>query len=219
MNGVTDVKEYCMGNHASHEKVVQDCQAAIARFRQAMSDGSVNTPEQHEDWELVLRTLRHYLTPVANMLDRHMPGAGEELQQLAYDRLCDHIRSPTYHSLTRQFGSYLKHAKKRALRIIRQRTSCLARLDTRQDEKHSSFADLVSDPQAERDFDSVDDRLTLESALARLDYLDYQIVVLIESKYTCLEIASKFGIAPSTVTRRHKRALARLRSILDAPDA
>lgn len=65
-----------MGNHASHEKVVQDCQAAIARFRQAMSDGSVNTPEQHEDWELVLRTLRHYLTPVANMLDRHMPGAG-----------------------------------------------------------------------------------------------------------------------------------------------
>lgn len=208
-----------MNKQSSHEKKVQDCQAAIIRIRQAMRDGSVNTPEQHDDWGLVHRTLRHYLTPVANMLDRHMPGAGEELQQLAYDRLYHHVVSPTYRSLTTQFGAYLKRAKQRALRIIQQRTSCLARLDTKQDEKHSSFADLVSDPHAERDFASVDDRLTLESALAQLNYPDRQIIMLIRNDYSCLEIARHFGKDPSTVTRRRDRAFARLRSILDAPDA
>lgn len=207
-----------MNKQSSHEKMVQDCQAAIARIRQAMSDGNANAPEQHEDWEFLHGSFRHYLTPVANIVDRHMPGAGEEMQQLAYDRLCDHIRSPTYHSLTTQFGAYLKHAKQRTLGIIRQRTRRVARLDAARDER-SCLADHISDPRAELALDTVDNCLTLESALAQLDRLDCQIIMLIRNNYTCLEIARHLGVHPSTVTRRRSRAIARLRNILDAPDA
>lgn len=208
-----------MSNHVSHERMVQDCQAAIIRIRQAISAGSTDTTGLHEDWELIRLSLRNYLTPVANIVDRSTPGSGEELQQLAYDRLYDHIRSPTYHSLTTQFGSYLKHAKQRILGIILQRTRRIARLDAVRDQR-GCLADRTSDPRAERALDSVDNRLMLERALAQLDFPDRQIIILTELKgYSCIEVARKFGVAPSTVTRRHKRAIARLRSILDAPDA
>jgi RNA polymerase sigma factor (sigma-70 family) len=206
-----------MNKQSSHEKMVQDCQAAILRIRQAIIDGNANTPELQEDWEFIRRALRHYLTLTATIEDRRMPGAGEEMQQIAYDRLCDHIQSLTYHSLTKQFGSYLKHAKKRALGIIRQRTSCIARLDLAQNEG-SCLADHTCDPRAELALESVVNRLALENALAQLDCPDRQIIMLLQNDYTYEEIARHFGIAPSTVARRIKRVGTRLRSILSVAD-
>lgn len=204
--------------------MVQECQAAIIRVRCAIDSGNGHAPEVGEDLELIRRSIMPYFARDAKGMERLAPGAGEETQQIVFDRLLDHIQSSTYPTLTTHFGAYLKSTKQRVLQKTWQQyvppghTKGISRLDAERQDDGGNLAAAVADPQAEDAFASVIDRLTLQDAIAQLNHDERQIIALIEAGYTNDEIARQLAISPSTATRRRKRAVAHLQRILHDTD-
>jgi RNA polymerase sigma-B factor len=87
------------------------------------------------------------------------------------------------------------------------------------DDSSTSFGDLLPDPQVQKLLQWEEDRAQLQLALSQIERSTRMIIELVYfQKATRKEVAAQVGVSPMTVTRRLKRGLEDLRTILNQPE-
>lgn len=87
------------------------------------------------------------------------------------------------------------------------------------DDGSTCFGDLLPDPQVQKLLQWEEDRAQLQLALSQIEQSTRTIIELVYfQRATRREVADQAGISPMTVTRRLKRGLEELKTILNQPE-
>lgn len=205
-------------------QLIQECEAAIVRIRAAIAAGAGNADTVGDDWDFIQRSVQPRFVSYARRL-RWMGGHVFEEALLAMnERLFDNIWSTTFPSLETGFGSYLRHMPQRILQETARKyrpdgvSSLIEHLDETVGEDGQSLHELVEDPRAEAEVNTLADRQDVREAIAQLPALEQEVVMLRLQDVDNGTIARRFEVAPATATRIWQRALAMLRQSLISPE-
>lgn len=189
----------------SYHQRLAEGEAAIGRIRAAQRRGEYGTEAINTDFAIVYQLIDQRVRFTVSHSGWKSGLDHEELVQDVAAKLWEHLCSPTYTSIERYLGVYLKHAiwrsQRRATRL--QRDCHVDDLDR-------------ADPQAETAITELVDRVLLQEAAEYLPVSEWCALTLALDGYANNEIAYKLQVSPATATRLRSRAAKRLRQLLDS---
>jgi RNA polymerase sigma factor (sigma-70 family) len=206
--------------HSEFAKL-QECEQALQRMKATIARGAGNSEEVRDDFELVCSVAKLRFMRLARSLNPYGSVAVEEAFEAMYAMLIEDIWNPNYGSMAQKFGSYLRTRPLRALGQVKRKyvlpdvSLIEERLDQPAQEGSLTGHEKTSDPKASDAFESMIDRMEIQTALATLPPEERHVIVLRQQGASNNEIAATLGISAATATRIYHRALERLKSILN----
>lgn len=200
--------------------LIQRCEAAIVRIREAIRAGNQSAPEVGDDLLAIWTDIAPRLARFARRLRYLAPEAEDEAMGIMFDQLQDHIWSLTFVSLETGFGKYLQHMPLRAIETVARNhgvtdvSSSTVRLD-HVDEDGRALHETIGDPGAEAAFAVAERNEDLSAAIARLPDAERHVITLRLAEVENNRIAEQLGISPASATRIYNRAVILLRQWLN----
>jgi len=194
---------------------------ALSRY-----DASRDTPF----WAYASWWVRQAMQKLVSELARPMVLSDRALRQLARlrDARGQHLqtcgREPTSMELASRTG--LGRRQVESLIVAERRARGLEEPVHRDEGVVRSFGDLLSDPQAEEQYDTVSRRLAVEALPGLLEQLDDRERTIVSRRFgldgpeqTLRQLAVSFGISAERVRQVEQRALEKLRAVMEAGSA
>lgn len=216
-----------MGTDQSWYEVVAECQSAVQRLRAVLTCGGEVTPELQVDLDFVTIAMRNYLYGRAHKLASQGEDAVEDAFLAMLVQFHRDLRSPTFSSMERKFGSYVSTNAKRMLferlnSVQKQPLSIHESLDALVGKEGFNRYEVIEDPSMEQlveDYHEEQLRARLAAAIKTLPVLDQHVITMILEGIPKVEIARTLNMSAPNVTHISKRVEAQLRRVLNAEEA
>lgn len=216
-----------MGTERSWYEVVAECQSAVQRIRAVLTQGEEITPEVQADLDYVALAMRNYLLGRARRFADLGEDAVDDAFLTMFNQLHRDLRSPTFSSMERRFGSYISSNANRILferrNLSKSRSlSIHESLDAPLGEDGYARHEVIEDPSMEQLAENYREehlRARLATAINRLPAVDKQVITMILEGTPKVEIARTLHMSAPNVTHISKRVVDRLRRMLNAEEA
>ncbi len=195
---------------------MEQAQEAIKEFRAALRAGN------RAEAVVAYGRLMDQIGPILARKARSMAGAApaaEALEDLR-DQLQQDLFSPTYESMERYLGAYMRDLANRVRRrypekyIAKRASISIEATGENSPERGADTTREWEDSASQTMWETLGNQIDLQRALARLPAVEREVVKRRMEGWSNDDIANALGVSPATATRRHKSAMGALRALL-----